>query len=379
MARRLWGRSLYGVTAPLRIAMLAPPWIKIPPAGYGGIEQVVDLLCRELVQRGHAVTLFAAPGTSSSATVRPMLDHPQPDAIGEALYEADHVALAFKEIDLAGVAGTPFDVLHDHSGFTALAMADRIATPVLHTLHGPFTEATAMFYARHGHKAAIVAISRAQLSKAPPEFAVSAVIPNPIAVADWPLRRRKDDYLLWIGRMTPEKGPHRAIDAARRAGRRLVLAGPIQPGQEEFFEAKVRPRLDGERVQFIGEVGGVRKQELFARASALLMPIRWPEPFGMVMIEALACGTPVLAFPEGAASEIVIHGDNGFLVEDEVEMADAITKLEELDPSRCRASASHYAADGIAAEYEAVYRKLASQVLLDDRVAHTEPSAAALA
>jgi len=356
--------------------MLAPPWIQIPPAGYGGIEQVVDLLCRELVQRGHAVTLFAAPGTSSSATVRPMLDHPQPDAIGEALYEADHVALAFEEIDLAGVAGTPFNVVHDHSGFTALAMADRVSTPVLHTLHGPFTEATARFYARHGHKAAIVAISRAQLAKAPPEFAVSAVIPNPIAVADWPLRRHKDDYLLWIGRMTAEKGAHRAIDAARRAGLRLVLAGPIQPGQEEFFESEVRPKLDGERVRFIGEVGGVRKQELFARASALLMPIRWPEPFGMVMIEALACGTPVIAFPEGAASEIVVHGANGFLVEDEVEMADAITKLEELDPSRCRASASRFAANGIAAEYEAEYRKLA-QVPLEERVARTEASAAA--
>lgn len=128
-------------------------------------------------------------------------------------------------------------------------------------------------------------------------------------------------------------------------------------------------RLDGERAQFIGEVGGVRKQELFARAAALLMPIRWPEPFGMVMIEALACGTPVIAFPEGAASEIVVHGDNGFLVEDEVEMADAIARLAELDPGRCRASAARYAADGIAAEYEAVYRELASRVPSGGRAA----------
>ena len=354
---------------PLRIAMLAPPWIEVPPAGYGGIEQVVDLLCRELMHRGHAVTLFAAPGSSSSATVRPMLDRPQPDAIGEALYEADHVALAFTEVDLAAVAGAPFDVVHDHSGFTALAMADRIATPLLHTLHGPFTDATARFYARHGHKAAIVAISQAQLAKAPSSLAVSAVIPNPIDVGIWPLRRHKDDYLLWIGRMTAEKGPHRAIDAARRAGRRLVLAGPIQPGQEEFFETEVRPRLDGERVLFIGEVGGVGKQELFAGAAALLMPIRWPEPFGMVMIEALACGTPVIAFPEGAASEIVVDGENGFLVEDEVEMADAIAELGELNSIRCRASASRYAADGIAAQYEAVYRDLVSQVPTEESVA----------
>jgi len=362
MTARLSPHSVRAVkTTPLRIAMLAPPWIEIPPAGYGGIEQVVDLLCRELVQRGHSVTLFAAPGTSSSATVRPLLDRPHPDAIGAALYEADHVALAFEAVDLAATAGVPFDVVHDHSGFTALAMADRIATPVLHTLHGPFTDDTSRFYARHGHKAAIVAISRGQLAKAPAGLTVSAVIPNPIDVGSWPLCRRKDDYLLWIGRMAADKGPHRAIDAARRAGRRLVLAGPIQPGQEGFFEREVRPRLDGERVQFVGEVGGVGKQELFARATALLMPIRWPEPFGMVMIEALACGTPVIAFPEGAASEIVIHGENGFLVKDEAEMAGAIAELGELDPGRCRASVSRYAADGIAARYELVYRELASQ------------------
>lgn len=259
-------------------------------------------------------------------------------------------------------------------------MADRITTPVLHTLHGPFTADTSRFYARHAHKAAIVAISRWQLAKAPRGLGVSAVIPNPIDLGSWPLRRCKEDYLLWIGRMTADKGPHRAIDAARRAGRRLVLAGPIQPGQEAFFENQVRPWVDGERVQFVGEVGGVRKQQLFARAMALLMPIRWPEPFGMVMIEALACGTPVIAFPEGAASEIVIDGENGFLVEDEAEMAGAVAKLGDLDPSHCRASATRYAADGIAARYESVYRELASprQIAGDPSVEAGRPPAAAV-
>ena len=362
MARRPSPRTFPALkTTALRIAMLAPPWIEIPPPGYGGIEQVVDLLCRELVRRGQEVTLFSAPGSSSSATVHPVLDRPHPDAIGEALYEADHVALAFEAIDRAAAEGRPFDVVHDHCGFTALAMADRIATPVLHTLHGPFTDDISRFYARHGHKASIVAISQTQLAKAPGELAVRAVIPNPIDVASWPLQCRKDDYLLWIGRMTADKGPHRAIEVAQRAGRRLVLAGPIQPGQETFFETEVRPRLDGERVQFVGEVGGSHKQQLFAGASALLVPIRWSEPFGMVMIEALACGTPVLAFPEGAASEIVIQGENGFLVDDEGEMADAIARLGELDPSLCRRSTSRYAADGVAARYEAVYRELRSQ------------------
>ncbi len=149
-------------------------------------------------------------------------------------------------------------------------------------------------------------------------------IPNPIDLQDWPLREHKDDYLLWIGRMTAEKGPHRAIAAARAAGVPLVLAGVIQPGQQAFFDREVAPHIDGERVRFVGEVGGSVKRSLFAGARALLMPIRWEEPFGMVMVEALACGTPVIAFPEGAARELVLHGQTGFLVEDEQAMGAAV-------------------------------------------------------
>jgi hypothetical protein len=202
MARRPLVHSVLVVErTPLRIAMLAPPWIEVPPAGYGGIEYVVDLLCCELVRRGHSVVLFASPGSRSPATVRPLLAGPHPDEIGQALYEADHVARAFEEVDQAAAAGMPFDLVHDHSGFTALAMADRISTPVLHTLHGPFTEATKRFYARHGRKAGIVAISHTQLAEAPVELGASTVIPNPIAIAEWPLRRKKDDYLLWVGRV----------------------------------------------------------------------------------------------------------------------------------------------------------------------------------
>jgi len=146
-------------------------------------------------------------------------------------------------------------------------------------------------------------------------------------VAAWPLREHKDDYLLWIGRMTAEKGPHRAIAAARAAGVPLVMAGVIQPGQQTFFDREVAPHLDGDRVRFVGEVGGAAKRSLFAGARALLMPIRWEEPFGMVMVEALACGTPVIAFPEGAARELVIDGQTGFLVDDELAMGAAVGRL----------------------------------------------------
>jgi len=342
----------------LRIAVLAPPWITVPPPGYGGIEAVVALLCEELVARGHELTLFAAPGSRSAAQVRSPLEHTHGDQIGSSLYESDHVGAAYDAVERAGTEGRPFDLVHDHSGFTAVAMANRVSVPVVHTLHAPFNEETRPFYARHGHKARLVAISRFQVEHAPPGVQVTDVVPNPISVEDWPFREDKDDYLLWMGRMDPAKGAHRAVTAARAAGMRLVLAGPVQPGQEEYFRNEIEPYVDGRKVIFAGEVGGARRKELFTRAKAFLMPISWPEPFGMVMVEALACGTPVIAFPEGAASEIVIDGENGFLVADEQAMAWATRSLEMIDPACCRESVvARYDATIVANGYEDVYHR----------------------
>ncbi len=314
---------------PLRIAVLAPPWIPVPPRGYGGIEAVVDLLCEALVERDHEVTLFAAPGSRSAARVHPLLNGAHPNGIGSSLHESDHVACAWEQTEWAAERGEGFDVVHDHSGFTALAMADRVDAAVVHTIHGALDRRTAPFYQRHGHKALLVAISRSQADSAPAGVRISHVVPNPIAVARWPLRTDKRDYLLWIGRMDPVKGAHRAIEAARLAGRTLVLAGPVQIGQEHYFREWIEPHVDDRRVHYVGEVAGVAKQELYANAAALLMPVRWREPFGMVMVEALACGTPVIAFAEGAPTETVIDGENGMLVADEAGMARAVHRLHQ--------------------------------------------------
>jgi glycosyltransferase involved in cell wall biosynthesis len=339
--------------------MLAPPWISVPPPGYGGVEAVVSVLSEALVRRGNDVTLFCAPGSTSSARVVTLLEEAHPDEIERSLFEVDHVARAFAAIDLARES-LRFDVVHDHCGFTALAMADRLDTPLVHTLHGQFTDATAAFYKRHESKATLVAISRAQRAKAPQSMRGAAVIPNPIDVRGWPLQERKQDYVLWIGRMTAEKGPHRAIAAAREAGVPLVLAGVIQPGQQSFFDREVAPHIDGDRVSFLGEVGGAPKRSLFAGARALLMPISWEEPFGMVMVEALACGTPVIAFPAGAARELVLDGHTGFLVRDESAMASAIGRLGSIAASDCRAwVAEHCDVDVVAEAYESAYRAAA--------------------
>jgi glycosyltransferase involved in cell wall biosynthesis len=324
----------------------------VPPPGYGGIEQVLALLAAELTERGSEVTLFAAPGTHSIAHVLSPLEGPHPRQIQMALYESDHVASAFARME---ETHPPFDVLHDNCGFTAFAFADRIDVPVVHTLHGPFTPDTSAFYARHAHKACAVALSQYQAEQAPGNLDVVAVVGNPIVVDDYPFRAEKDDYLLWIGRLNDDKGPHRAITAAQEAGARLVIAGPVQPGQEEFFVTEVEPHLDGDKIDYIGEVGE-EKAELYAGARALLMPIRWAEPFGLVMTEAMACGTPVIAFREGSAPELVLHGETGFIVDDEHEMAAAVGRLGEIDPARCRASArQRFDVSVVAESYERAY------------------------
>jgi glycosyltransferase involved in cell wall biosynthesis len=344
----------------MRIAMLAPPWIPVPPPAYGGIEEVVRLLTAGLAHRGHHVTLFAPPGSESPAEVVEVLDEPHPDDIQRAQFEADHVARAFAHIDAAAERGEPYDVIHDHVGHTALAMADRVSAPVVHTLHGPFDEDATRFYATHGHKARIVAISHAQLESAPPEMGGGSVVHNPIDCAEWPFRADKEDVLLWIGRMSPDKGPHRAITAARAAGAPLILAGPVQPGQERFFAEEVEPHVGRDGIEYVGEADGSAKRDLYGRARALLMPIRWPEPFGLVMVEALACGTPVIAFPEGSAPEVVEHGETGFVVEDEEAMAAAVGKLAEIDPEACRRSCQErFGVPAVVEGYEAVYHACA--------------------
>jgi glycosyltransferase involved in cell wall biosynthesis len=348
---------------PLRIAMIAPAWIPVPALGYGGIERVVLGLCTHLAAYGHDVTLVAAPGSSiPGVCIRSVLSHAYPDVIGEALYESDHAAGAMQIVDEAACAGTPFDVVHDHSGFALLAMADRLRTPVVHTVHGPFTDDVSAFYRRHGHKASLIALSETQRHTAPPGVPITAVIPNPVDVSEWPLQRQKAGYLFWLGRVDEVKAPDRAIRAALLADRPIVLAGPVQPGKERYFAEAVEPHLDGDRVCYVGEVAGAIKRRWLADAAALLMPITWEEPFGMVMVEALACGTPVIACPRGAAQEIVVDGVNGFLTADEAAMAAAVDRLPEIDPARCRQSVeSRFDTRVVADAHLRVYAKAAAR------------------
>lgn len=314
----------------MKIAMLAPPWIKIPPAGYGGIEWVVHYLTEELVARGHDVTLFATGDSLTKAKLVSTFHKEMPDRIGQSMLEAQQAAGGLRR-------SGEFDIVHDHSGYSAVAYSSLAAAPVVHTLHGPFDTEICRFYKDFRDSAWYVAISDYQRSCCP-DLRYADTVYNPIDIDSWPFvpSAQKDDYLLSFGRLCADKGFHTAIEVAKRTGSQLVVAGAVQPYNRDYYETVIKPQIDGKQIRFVGEVSLTEKWKLFSRARAFLFPIQWPEPFGLVMIESMATGTPVIAFPEGSVPEVVEDGVTGFVVKTVDEMVEALGKLDQIDAQSCR-------------------------------------------
>jgi glycosyltransferase involved in cell wall biosynthesis len=336
----------------MRIALIAPPWYTIPPSGYGGIEWVVALLADGLTDRGHDVTLFAAPGSDTRARlVSPLHEEPPSDAIGDPWYEASHIVSVYEH-------GDEFDILHDHTGPVGVSVGALSDCPTIHTLHGPFTEQTLMLYRRVARQHWFVAISESQRSMAPPDLRWAGVVYNGILMERYPLREDKDDFLFFLGRADEEKAPHLAIEAARRAGRRLVMCVTTKNERERsYWAANVEPIL-GDDVEVHGECPNDQKTDLLARAAALLFPIQWDEPFGLVMTEAMACGTPVVAWRNGSVPEVVSDGETGFIVESVDEMAAAVERVGDLDPRVMRSRVEQYfSAAAMITGYERAYER----------------------
>jgi glycosyltransferase involved in cell wall biosynthesis len=346
----------------MRILQLAPIWETVPPPSYGGTEAVVSVLTEELVRRGHDVTLWASGDSRTSAQLRSVL----PSSLRRAGLTDQAMQYALVHVASALQSANEYDIVHNHNGPPSeLAMALHTAlpnVPMLTTLHCHLTEDTRFVWENYGGW--YNTISEVQASVVPhlPKARFAGVVHNSIDVDSFPFKRGKDDYLLYMGRLTPEKPPHLAVEAARRAGMRIVIAGKMaMPWEHEYFERHLEPLLDGEMAIYIGEADAGTKRQLFAGARGLLLPLRWEEPFGLVMAEALACGTPVVAFRRGAAPEIIVDGENGFLVEDVDGMVEAVGRLEAIDPLECRRSVEErFSPAALADRYLAVYARILS-------------------
>ncbi len=317
----------------MRIALIAPPWAPVPPLRYGGIELVVDLLARGYQAAGHDVVLFATGDSSCPVPTSSIIERADWTTLGQSMVELRHVLHAHGQ--LAG-----FDVVHDHT-IAGPLLASRIPdVPLVATMHGDLRGELADVY-RASTGAHLVAISHAQ-ARDVDGIEPARVIHHGVESARFPVGDGGGGYHAFLGRMCPEKGAHRAIAAARAAGERLLLAGKIaEPLEKAYFASAIEPLL-GPDVQYVGELGHEDKVALLGGARSLLFPIRWPEPFGLVMIEALACGTPVIAFPEGSAPEVVEDGRTGFLCADTSAMSRAITRIDEIDRATCRQAVDEY-------------------------------------
>ncbi|HZT67344.1 MAG TPA: glycosyltransferase family 4 protein [Acidimicrobiales bacterium] len=336
----------------MRIAIIAPPWVAIPPAGYGGTEAVLDTLARGLAAAGHEVLLFTTGDSTCPVPRAWEFDQALGVGVGGAAAELRHTIAAYET-----VAG--YDIVHDHTLVGPVYAHVRPELAVVTTNHGPFESDLGRLYRMVSDRVPVIAISHDQASSAE-GVQLAGVIHHGLDVDAFPFGEGRGGYALFLGRMSPDKGVHTAIRVARAAGMPLRIAAKMaEIAEQEYFAGVVEPLLGGD-VEYIGEVGGQDKLDLLANASCLLNPLAWREPFGMVMAEAAACGTPVVATACGAAPEVVIAGITGFLGRSEQELVAAVGRLDEIDRKVCRRVAeARFSAKRMVAEHLAVYQAVA--------------------
>jgi glycosyltransferase involved in cell wall biosynthesis len=336
----------------LRVGMVAPPWFELPPSGYGGIEAMVYWLTEELVARGHDVTVISAGEDRTAARSRRTYPDAPSARLGETMPEVLHAATAERHL-----SDLDLDLVHDHSLVGPLMSRGR-PVPTVVTAHGPVEGELGDYYRTLAPDTGLVAISEQQ-RKLAPDLRWVGTVHNAIPVKEYPFRADKEDFCLFLGRVNEEKAPDLAIRAAREAGRRIVLAAKCsEPHEQRYFEERVQPLL-GPDVEWLGQAGNQEKQDLLARAHCLVFPIQWNEPFGIVMVEAMACGTPVVALRGGSVPEVVEDGVTGFIRDELEELPAAIERAGELDPEACRRHATErFDVPVMVDGYEDIYRRL---------------------
>ncbi|WP_017655768.1 glycosyltransferase family 4 protein [Fortiea contorta] len=339
----------------MRIAQVAPLWERVPPPAYGGIELVVGLLTDELVRRGHEVTLFASGDSISLAkmvSVHPRALRLDPDVKECGIYETLQLASLYDQAE-------EFDIIHSHMGCAALPYANLVKTPTVHTLHGIFTPDNEKIF-KYAQKQPYISISDAQREERL-GLNYAATVYNGIDTNSYQFYEQSDEtpYLAFLGRMSPEKGPHLAIEIAKQSGWCLKMAGKVDVVDVKYFEQEIKPHIDGKQIQYLGEANHVQKNALMGDAVATLFPITWREPFGLVMVESMAAGTPVIAMNLGSTSEVIAHGKTGFLCKNTQECVNAISQVVDLDRRVCRQHVmNHFSVERMTDGYEAVYQQI---------------------
>lgn len=339
----------------MRIAQVSPLAERVPPPGYGGIELVVGLLTDELVRRGHEVTLFASGDSITKAkleAVYPKALRLDPTVKEPAVYDMLQLQRIFER-------SHEFDVIHFHNGYSALPLAELMKTAVVHTLHGNFTADSRKLYQQYPNQG-YISISDAQREGGPELNYVNTVY-NGIAIDDYPFFEKPQDppYLAFLGRISPEKGIHHAIEIAKQTGWHLKIAGKVDPVDRKFYENEIAPLINGKQIEYLGETTHQEKVEVIGNAIATLFPITWREPFGLVMIESMCVGTPLIAMNLGSVPEIVVHGKTGTICNSIEEAIASIPTAIGLDRKTCRDYAiSKFSIAKMVDGYEAAYRKV---------------------
>ena len=342
----------------MRIAQIAPLTESVPPRLYGGTERVVSFLTEQLVAMGHDVTLFASGDSRTSAELAPMW----PCALRFDATIRDAIAPHMLMLEQVCQRADEFDVLHCHLDYWPFSVFSRQDTPFLTTLHGRLDLPELRPVYECFPNVPLVSISDAQRLPLPDSNFI-ATVQHGLPVDLLRPRNVTPSYLAFLGRICPEKRPDRAIRIARAAGIPLKIAAKVDRVDEAYFRDTIRPMIDGRNVELIGEISDAEKPDFLSGAIALLVPIDWPEPFGLVMIEAMACGTPVIAFNRGSVPEIIEHGITGMIVEDEVEAVAAIRQVAALPRAEVRRCFERrFSAERMAEDYLALYRRLAARV-----------------
>jgi glycosyltransferase involved in cell wall biosynthesis len=335
----------------MRIGLIAPPFIEVPPRRYGGTELFIGNLACELDARGHDITVYGNGDSRVPCRLQWRYTHaewPLDDPMRPQLKNADHTSWAMHD------AARSVDVVHLND-IVGVPFTRFIDVPTVLTVHHTHEPALSEQYMRYP-TVHYVMIGHWLARREP--MPNMHVVHHGIPLTDYTFAERKDDYVAFLGRMAPCKGAHLAIEAARLARVRLKLAGEIQPQFRDYWERQVRPGIDGDQIQYVGEADRAMKNELLAGARALLFPIQWEEPFGLVMIEAMACGTPVLALAGGAVEEIVKNGANGWVCRDIADMAAHVKSLD-IAPMACRRFvAERFSVTRMAEQYLDVYRQV---------------------